>query len=134
MERLFPRTVDSLEAIFRFVDEFLEAEGLEASNAFDLNMIFEELFTNMVKYNTESDRDIRISIDREKDVLVLCVTDFDVEPFDITQARDVDVDRPGRERTPGGLGIHFVRQLVDSMTYDYADRTSRITLTKRLES
>jgi serine/threonine-protein kinase RsbW len=62
------------------------------------------------------------------------VTDFDVEPFDITKAEKVDVDLPLSERKPGGLGIHFVRDMADSVAYDYTDRRSKVTITKKLET
>ena len=104
MERYFTRSIDSLDGIFKFVQEFLTEEGLDESNSFSIDMILEELFTNMVKYSPESDREIAISIDREKNRLVLSLTDFDVDPFDITQAPEVDTEMPLSERTPGGLG------------------------------
>jgi len=133
MVRSFRRSIDSLDGIFQFVSEFLTSEDLAESNAFSLNLILEELFTNMVKYSTESNHEVRIAMDRNEDQLVLSITDFDVERFDITQAPEVDVDQPLSERTPGGLGIHFVRQMADSLSYEYEDRSSKITLTKRVE-
>ena len=35
-----------------------------------------------------------------------------------------------RQRRPGGLGLHLIRQMVDSIEYEYneAERRSRITL------
>jgi serine/threonine-protein kinase RsbW len=134
MERFFPRSIDSLDGIFQFVSEYLDAEEIEESNSFAMNMMFEELFTNMVKYSPESNEEIRLAIDREENQLILSLTDFDVEPFDITQAREVDVNQPLSERRPGGLGIHFVKQLADSISYEYKDRSSTIMLKKRLES
>jgi anti-sigma regulatory factor (Ser/Thr protein kinase) len=133
VERYFSRSIDSLDGIFQFVTEFLASEGLAESNSFNLNLIFEELFTNMVKYSTESNHEVRVAIDKREDQLVLSLTDFDVEPFDPTQAPEVDVDEPLSTRTPGGLGIHFVRKMTDSISYEYADRNSKITLIKRVE-
>ena len=56
--------------------------------------------------------------------------DDDVEPFDITRAPDVDIDAPIEEREPGGLGLHLIRRMVDSVEYEYVKerRQSRITL------
>ena len=60
------------------------------------------------------------------------LTDYDVEPFDVTQAPDVDIDLPIEQRKPGGLGLHLIRRLVDSIEYRYSpqQRESRITFRK----
>ena len=133
MQRFFPRRVDSLEEIFDFVAGFFETKSIDESHSLAVNLIIEELFTNMIKYSQESTRDISIEMDTREDGLVICLTDFDVEPFDITQTEEVDINRPLEERTPGGLGIHLVKKMTDSISYEYKDRQSKITLIKRLE-
>ena len=62
-ERRFGRTFGSLESIFGFVAEFLEANGLPASAAFELDLVIEELFTNMVKYHPHGAPEIEIGLD-----------------------------------------------------------------------
>lgn len=131
-ERRFPRTVESLEAIHQFVLEFLAAQDLGPEHAFDVDLVVEELFTNMVKYSREGRHPIEVSLAREDRALRIVLRDFDVEPYDVTTARDVDVDRPVMERKAGGLGLHIVRKIADRVDYDYRDRTSTITVLKRI--
>jgi serine/threonine-protein kinase RsbW len=133
MERRFPRQLDALHGIHRFVSEFFAGQGIDESNLFEVDFMIEEIFTNQIKY-ANGTQDILLEIDRNGDTLVVSVTDFDVEPFDITKAKKVDVDLPLSQRKPGGLGIHFVRDMADSVTYDYTDRRSKVTITKKLES
>ena len=45
--------------------------------------------------------------------------------------RGVDVDSMLDDRTPGGLGLYLVAKMVDSIHYEYRNRTSKITFTKR---
>jgi anti-sigma regulatory factor (Ser/Thr protein kinase) len=134
MEKRFPKNVDSLRAIFQFVSDFFATNGIADENLFDVNLIVEEIFTNQVKYATQSAEDILLRIDKESDELKVWITDFNVEPFDVTKVRSVDTDLPLEARKPGGLGLHLVKRLADSLTYDYRDRRSMIAFTKKLES
>lgn len=96
----------------------------------------EELFTNMVKYAAGADRgnEVRIDMATIEGGVEVTLTDFGVEPFDVTLAPDADVNLPIAERKPGGLGLHLIRRLVDSWDYDYdhVARQSRITFRKTL--
>ena len=38
-----------------------------------------------------------------------------------------DVDRPIQERRPGGLGIHFIRQLTRDLRFEHVDGTTIVT-------
>lgn len=136
MTRTFPRDIARLDDIFRFLAASLEAQGIapDPDLTFWVNLIVEELFTNLVKYGTDGVHDIEIGIASEDDRLVIHVTDFDIEGFDVTQAPEVDTAQPLSERKIGGLGLHLVREIADNVSYEYANRNSTITVTKRLES
>jgi anti-sigma regulatory factor (Ser/Thr protein kinase) len=60
------------------------------------------------------------------------IIDTDAEPFDIMAAPEADVNLPIEQRKPGGLGIHLIRKMVDTIQYSYVaeQRTSRITFRK----
>jgi anti-sigma regulatory factor (Ser/Thr protein kinase) len=60
------------------------------------------------------------------------LTDFDVDSFDPTKAPAIDVEKPLSEWQPGGLGLHLVRQMADTLQYEYVERRSTITFTKAL--
>jgi serine/threonine-protein kinase RsbW len=94
-------------------------------------LTLEELFTNMVKYSASSAA-VRIDMTKVPGGVEVTLTDYDVEPFDLTQAADVDIDRPIEQRKPGGLGLHLIRRLVDCVHYEYSaeSRQSRITFRK----
>jgi len=133
MEKSFERNYGSLPQVFAFLDEFFAGEGIDGRRNPVIALAIEELFTNMVKYGRGSGQDISIALDRHAAQVSVTLTDFDVEPFDVTRLPEVPVDRPLNERKPGGLGIHLVRKMVDSIEYDYCDRTGRTTFMKALE-
>ena len=130
MEKQFRRNISSLDDICQFVAEFFASTDTDESHSFAVNLIIEELFTNMVKYSPESSHDIHVQLERLDAQLLICLTDFDVESFDVTQAPPVDINQPVAERKIGGLGLHFVREMSDDISYEYKDRTSKITVTK----
>lgn len=121
-----------MEEIHTVISEFAARNGISDSLAFKLDLAVEELFINTVKYNPMSSNDILISLSKDGDRLVVSLTDFDVEPFDITKVAAYDSSQPLEKRTPGGLGIHLVRSIADEVSYEYRDRASRITLIKDL--
>ena len=97
-----------------------------------VDFVVEELFTNMVKYSPESSADVRIDVAAIDGGVEVTITDYDVEPFDVTKAPDADVKLPIDQRRPGGLGMHLIRRLLDSIEYEYSKerRQSRITFRK----
>jgi anti-sigma regulatory factor (Ser/Thr protein kinase) len=132
VQQYFRRTFDSLEGVFAFVEAFLAARSLDPDLRAPVCFMVEELFTNLVKYNAASPHDIAISLGHTPRQLTVQLMDFDVEPFDVTRAPTVDTNKPLQQREPGGLGLHLVRQMADTLRYDYAERCSTITFTKAL--
>ncbi len=132
MTRHFSKSIHSLDAIYGFLAEFLREESLPESGRYDLELILEELFSNFVKYNTTSTNDVEIQLEREQRGVVLRLSDFDVEPFDVTQNRKQAASERVSNLTPGGLGLHLVQRMADRLEYSYENRTSLITVYKQL--
>jgi anti-anti-sigma factor len=130
--RTFKRSFDSLEAIFGFTTEIFKSQGLDARLLPVVDLTLEELFTNMVKYGKASDAEVRLDLTRVPGGVEVTLTDPNVEFFDVTRAAEVDVNLPIEQRTPGGLGLHLIKQMVDFIEYQYLEesRTSRITFRK----
>jgi anti-sigma regulatory factor (Ser/Thr protein kinase) len=133
MQKKFIRSYDSLEEIFEFTERFFETETINESVRFAVHFVMEELFTNMVKYNPGNSNDILLGVDKTNNSVKISLTDYDVDPFDVTEERDVDIESPLTERKVGGLGLHLIKIMVDSMEYHYSDRQSKITFTKGRE-
>lgn len=130
--RDFARHIESLRDIFAFTSGFAQAHGVAPALLSTVDFVIEELFTNMVKYSTMSRAAVTITMSPVPDGVEVELTDHDIDRFDVTAAPDAQVDRPLDERTPGGLGLHLIRRLVDSMDYRYdeATRTSRTIFRK----
>ncbi len=130
MQREFPRHLNSLAGLYEFTEEIMKAHDLPDGVRFPVHLAMEELFVNMVHYNPTVTTAIEVGIDVEDRVTVSLVDNGGVE-FDVTTKRDVDIDAPLEERTPGGLGIHLIQNLVDSLEYQYKDGRGEVIFTKR---
>jgi serine/threonine-protein kinase RsbW len=133
VEKSFPRSAACLPEIFEFMEAFFERSGVAEPHRNPTEFAVEELFTNLVKYSRGGKQDIRIELMREAGRLVVSLTDFDVEPFDIRTMPDARVDLGIDQRKPGGLGIHLVRRMVDEIDYRYENGQSTTTFVKSLE-
>jgi len=130
--RMFQRTFDSLPAIFAFTAEQFASDRIDAQLLPVIDLAIEELFTNMVKYGKGSKADVRIEMTGIEGGVEVVLTDYDVDPFDVTKSPEVDIGLPIEQRQPGGLGLHLIRKLLDSIEYEYIreSRRSRITFRK----
>lgn len=133
MEQLFKKELSSLKQIVTFVDNFRNENSISKGAVFKLNLMIEEIFTNMIKYASQSRQDVTIALARKGNDVIISLTDFAVEPFDVTASAKVDINLPLEERTPGGLGLHLVKTLADNVSYEYKDGNSKVTITLRLE-
>ena len=127
MEQKFKRSLDELRNIVTMTEAVFRQEGLQADLRNVIDLATEELFVNMVTYNTESEEDILIQMVPHEHGIEVSLTDYDVARFDPTSASAVDVNAPLEERTPGGLGLYLVLKMVDSIHYEYRNRQSKIT-------
>jgi len=132
----FRREIEAIDEVFAFLETFVDGQEIDEKTAFCINLVVEELFTNMVRHNEGGGDQITVTIERRNDRVHIELVDVDVEPFDPETADVPAVNAGIEERRPGGLGLYLVRKMVDDLNYDYAaeDRRMRIRVTKTLEN
>ena len=130
MQREFPRHLNSLAGLYEFSEEIMASHSLPDGVRFPVHLAMEELFVNMVHYNPTVTTNIEVAIEVGDDVRVSLVDNGGAE-FDVTARREVDVESPLEERQPGGLGIHLIQNLVDTLEYEYQDGRGEVIFTKR---
>jgi len=130
VEARFARTFDAIPALVAFAEGAFARLRIDPALRTAVDLALEELFTNMVKYGRGSRADIAIAMAAIDGGVEVALVDRDVEPFDPTGRPPVDVEAPIESREPGGLGVHLIRRMADSVEYEYntVSRESRITL------
>jgi anti-sigma regulatory factor (Ser/Thr protein kinase) len=127
------RDMDALPQAMGVAEQFFAGGVEDPKVRYAVELAIEEIFTNMVKYNSGGRGPIRIEIDQQDAVITLRFEDPDGPPFD--PLRDAPPFNPAQAlegREPGGLGLHLVKQMMDRIEYSHHDRTSTITLYKRV--
>lgn len=110
---------------------FLQGRAVPAEAATALLLSFDELFTNIVSYAHGDGRphEVVVTLSAGADEAVLELRD-DGHPFD-PRGADPSAGTSLDEHAVGGLGIGFVRQLVDDLRYERAKGWNVLRLTKR---
>lgn len=109
-----PGRAQSLALVRRAVDQAAQSCGFAKEEAQDIVLAVDEACQNVVRhaYGGKGDGDMVIDLRREGGALQVLIRDFAqaVDPAKI-KPRDLDDVRPG------GLGIHFIREVMDEMDY-----------------
>jgi anti-sigma regulatory factor (Ser/Thr protein kinase) len=133
MRQQFEKDIRSLDAVFGFLRKFADEEGIDGHSSYVLDLAVEEFFTNIVKYGRGPGNEICLEAFRDGRTVTVRLEEETPVPFDVTRPTKTQFDVPFEDRKPGGLGIHIAREMLDGLSYDYVDGTSRITLIKNLE-
>lgn len=113
--------------------EFLETNGASPDVVFAANLAIEEMVSNTIKYGYRDGLEHQIEIQ-----LTLGASDLEIEicddggPFDPFAHPTPRPSAPGERDKAGGLGIHFVRNILDGFIYLHREGHNILRLTKRL--
>jgi anti-sigma regulatory factor (Ser/Thr protein kinase) len=129
---MFQRSLESLENVFAFTTEFFAGDEINPKHLYAINLVIEELFTNMVKFNATGPEQVSVEMTRLDGAVEVRMSDRETEPFDVTEPQPLDPDAPVEKREEGGMGLFLVQKFVDSLEYAYRDGVSTITFVKKL--
>ena len=125
--------IQEVPQLAAFVDEVCEAVGFNPAVTMQMNLALEEAVVNVMNYAYPPGIRGKVTIDASANDVRLKFTIIDRgRPFDPTVQADVDTTLSVKERPIGGLGIHIVRQIMDSINYERIDGQNVLTLRKKL--
>ena len=135
MEKNFKRDVFALHEVVGFLNDFTRQFHIADKTSYYARLVLEELFTNLIRHNEGGSERISIRLDKDINRMVICMKDFNVEPFDMDTIEPVDIQETIEQSKSGKLGLHLVQRIVDEITYQYSDvdRTLCVTAIKNLE-
>ena len=125
--------LNDLRGVAAATTEFLETNRASPEVIFAANLAIEEMVSNTIKYGYSDGLEHQIEIQ-----LLLGASDLEIEicddggPFDPFAYPAPRPSPPGDKRQAGGLGIHFVRNILDGFNYVRREGQNIVRLTKRL--
>jgi serine/threonine-protein kinase RsbW len=122
----------NLAQIAEFVSELAASWGLHEDDVFAVQMAVDEACTNSIEhaYGGRDDGQVHVCCYVEDDQFVVRITDFG-ESFDPSSVSSPDVNAPLEEREIGGLGLFFMRKLMDSVEFLSSGSGNQVIMRKR---
>lgn len=116
-----------------FLDGIAREAKLKPSLTSNLNLALEEAVTNGILYAYPQGTDGRLELDArlEGEKLIFTLSDSG-KPFDPTSRPEVDITAPLEKRKIGGLGIHLLHKIMDSVVYERTEGRNILTMTKNI--
>ena len=130
---ILPNDTKEVPTLAAFVDEVCEAVGFDAALTMKMNLAIEEAVVNVMEYAYPRGTHGDITVEAQANDVRLKFTIIDSGThFDPTAQADVDTTLSAEDRPIGGLGIHIVRQYMDSINYERISGHNVLTLRKKL--
>ena len=134
--RIFPGRFESLAAISEFVTGAAEIAGLDARATYAVQLAVDEACSNIIEhaYRSEGQGSIECTCRISEEGLTIMLRDYG-HPFDPDNIPAPDVNACLDERPGGGLGLYFMRQLMDEVHFELTPNLGNVlTMVKRKES
>ena len=131
---VLPNDIQEVPKLTDFVGEVCEEMGFDEMTTKQMKLAIEEAVVNVMNYAYPPGQLGDVTIEAASNDTRLKFTIIDSgKPFDPTVHADVDTTLPASERRIGGLGIHLVRQIMDSINYERVDSLNLLTLRKNVK-
>lgn len=129
-----PGRYDRLAEICAFVADAATAAGLDDATSGRCQLAVDEACTNVIEhgYGGEDKGTIEIICRPRPGELTMIIRDRGHE-FDPTQSPDPRLDTSVEDMGIGGLGIYFMKQVMDSVQFHRENGLNTLTLVKRKE-
>jgi len=125
--------LDQLEILANALESISGRWDIPMNATLNLNLVLEELITNIIFYGYDdtNEHEINIHFSYDDKIVQIQIED-DGKEFNPLSYAEPDTDLSLDDRKIGGLGIHFVRKIMDDITYIRSDNKNILTMKKNI--
>ncbi len=126
------KNISDLNMLVTKLEKFFEENNI-SSISMPMTLILEELFTNTITHGASDGREVFIEVNLgiDKDELIMTYKDNGM-PFNVLDLPEPDLTASIENREVGGLGVHYVKTLTDSVEYEYVEKQNVLKMKKKL--
>lgn len=130
-----PGRFDRLEQISKFIEQAGLTAGLDDTAVCRCQLAVDEACTNIIEhaYEGEGRGSIDIVCDLGAGELTITIADQG-KPFDPNSVPEPQLGAQLDDMQVGGLGLYFMRQVMDAVEFSYQDGSNKLVLVKRRET
>jgi len=134
LELIISNDISELRLIQQTIEKLGNEWKLTAKLEMNLNLVLEEVISNIIFYGYEDDLQHKIIIEfRLSGKEIMIMIKDDAKAFDISDTEEFgDAEKAVEERHVGGLGIHFVKTMMDRVSYKRDGEINVLSLWKKI--
>ncbi len=121
-------SLDEAARLTEYIESTLEEAEASPATVIKMNIAFDEIFSNIVKFSSATYARIECGVEGEQAYLIF---EDDGTPYNPLETADPDITLDAEERDIGGLGIFMVKKSMDSMDYKYEEGKNVLSLRKK---
>lgn len=122
--------IENLSKIAEFLEEVLGECGFSGEVLFNVQLAVDEACSNTILYGyPDGGGTIEIACEVDDVAIRIVIADGGV-PFDPLSAPEPDIEADIADRQIGGLGVYFIRTVMDEVAYEYTGGKNILSLKK----
>jgi anti-sigma regulatory factor (Ser/Thr protein kinase) len=123
--------IEDIQIVIEKFEQFAEKAKVNSALLMKINIVFDELMANIIRYAFEDDHDHIIYLEFViKDQSLFIIIEDDGVAFDPFSQDPPDTSLTLEQREIGGLGIHLVKNLMDEYEYVRNEKRNVVKLVK----